>query len=111
MVHYFRLKLVLILLLLSIATNAQNLNTVLSMHQDKQLHISYTYIISSATTSYVLKRTKNKKRAIIIGIGTGVIIGIGKEVYDAKTSKAERGDIIADIVGATLGSFVVTIPF
>ena len=40
-----------------------------------------------------------------------MLIGIGKEVYDAKTSKAERGDIVADIVGATLGSFGVTIPF
>ena len=64
MVHYFRLKLVFILLLLSIATNAQKLNTILSMHQDKQLHISYTYIISSATTSYVLKKTGNKRNAL-----------------------------------------------
>ena len=50
------------LLLISISCNAQSLNEVLSLHQDKQLHVVYTYIISSATTSYVLKKTKNKKK-------------------------------------------------
>ena len=32
------------LLLISISCNAQSLN-VLSLHQDKQLHVGYTYII------------------------------------------------------------------
>jgi len=99
------------LLLISISCNAQSLNEVLSLHQDKQLHVGYTYIISSATTSYVLKKTKNKKRAILIGIGVGVTIGVAKELYDAKYSYAQTGDLIADIIGATAGSIVVTIPF
>jgi len=98
------------LLLISISCNAQSLN-VLSLHQDKQLHVGYTYIISSATTSYALKRTGNKKKAIFIGIGTGMAIGIGKEIYDARNGSAEKGDLIADLVGSTLGSIVVTIPF
>ena len=99
------------LLLISISCNAQSLNEVLSLHQDKQLHIGYTYIISSATTSYVLKKTGNKRKAIFIGIGTGMAIGIGKEIYDARNGSAEKGDLIADLVGSTLGSIVVTIPF
>ena len=76
------------LLLISISCNAQSLN-VLSLHQDKQLHVGYTYIISSATTSYVLKKTGNKRKAIFIGIGTGMAIGIGKEIYDARNGSGD----------------------
>ena len=38
-------------------------------------------------------------------------LGIGKEIYDAKNGSAEKGDLIADIIGSTFGSIVVTIPF
>jgi len=103
--------LILAITLLCTNLKAQSLNEVLSLHQDKQLHIGYTYIISSATTSYVLKKTKNKKKAILIGIGVGVTVGVAKELYDAKYSYAQTGDLIADIIGATAGSIVVTIPF
>ena len=103
--------LILAITLLCTNVKAQSLNEVLSLHQDKQLHVGYTYIISSATTSYVLKKTGNKRKAIFIGIGTGMAIGIGKEIYDARNGSAEKGDLIADLVGSTLGSIVVTIPF
>lgn len=103
--------LILAITLLCTNVTAQSLNEVLSLHQDKQLHIGYTYIISSATTSYVLKRTNNKKKAILIGIGVGVTVGVAKELYDAKYGYAQTGDLIADIIGATAGSIVVTIPF
>jgi len=103
--------LILAITLLCTNVKAQSLNEVLSLHQDKQLHIGYTYIISSATTSYVLKKTGNKRKAIFIGIGAGMAIGIGKEIYDARNSGAEKGDLIADIIGSTFGSIVVTIPF
>ena len=103
--------LILAITLLCTNVKAQSLNEVLSLHQDKQLHFGYTYIISSATTSYVLKKTGNKKKAILIGIGVGVTIGVAKELYDAKYSYAQTGDLVADIIGATAGSIVVTIPF
>ena len=103
--------LILAITLLCTNVKAQSLNEVLSLHQDKQLHIGYTYIISSVTTSYVFKRTKNKKKAILIGIGVGVTVGVAKELYDAKYGYAQTGDLIADIIGATAGSIVVTIPF
>ncbi len=83
----------------------------MSLHQDKQLHVGYTYIISSATTSYVLKKTGNKRKAIFIGIGTGMAVGIGKELYDARNGRAEKDDLLADLIGSTFGSIVVTIPF
>ena len=38
-------------------------------------------------------------------------IGIGKEIYDARNGSAEKGDLIADIIGSTFGSIVVTILF
>ena len=104
------MKNIIAILLISTACSAQSLD-VLSLHQDKQLHVSYTYIISSATTSYVLKKTGDKKKAIIIGIGTAMSVGIAKELYDARNGHAERGDLVADLIGSTLGSIVVTIPF
>ena len=100
-----------IIMLLCINLQAQRLNEVLDMHKDKQLHVGYTYIISSATTSYILKKTRNKKKAILIGIGTGITIGIAKEIHDARFKGAERGDIVADIAGSVMGSLIVTIPF
>ena len=103
--------LILAVALLCTNVNAQSLNEVLSLHQDKQLHVGYTYIISSVTTSYVLKKTSSKKKAIIIGIGVGVTIGAIKEIYDSKHGCAQKGDIMADLIGSTLGSIVVTIPF
>ena len=106
-----KISLILVILLFCISLKAQKLNDVLSLHQDKQLHIGYTYIISSATTSYVLKKTKNKRKAILIGIGVGVTIGVAKELYDAKYSYAQTSDLLADIIGAPAGSIVVTIPF
>ena len=103
--------LILAAVLLCTNVKAQSLSEVLSLHQDKQLHVGYTYIISSVATSYALKKTSNKRKAIIIGIGVGVTIGVAKEVYDHKCSYAQRGDIVADLIGSTLGSIVVTIPF
>jgi VanZ family protein len=103
--------LILAITLLCTNVKAQSLNEVLSLHQDKQLHVGYTYIISSVTASYVLKKTNNKKKAIFIGIGVGMTIGIAKEVYDARNGGAQGSDLIADLVGATCGSLVITIPF
>jgi len=103
--------LILAAVLLCTNIKAQSLNDVLALNQDKQLHVGYTYVISSATTSYVLKKTGDKKKAIIIGIGVGMTIGVVKEIYDYKYGYAQKGDLVADLIGSTLGSIVVTIPF
>ena len=75
---------------------------------DVHLHIGATYIISSATTSYVLKKTNDKKKAMLVGIGVSMAVGIAKELRD---SNIQNKDLFANLIGSTLGSIVVTIPF
>ena len=78
--------------------------------EDKLLHLSATYVIASTTTSLVSCKY-SKKQAFWIGVATGTAIGVGKELYDIKHGNPEWGDLGADVVGALLGSFTVTIRF
>ena len=78
--------------------------------QDKLLHLSASYVIASATTSLVSYKYP-KKKAFWIGVATGTLVGIGKELCDIKHGNPEWGDLGADVVGALLGSFTVTIRF
>ena len=100
------MKKILAILLINTGLNAQNFR----IPTDKQLHISATYIISSTTTTYIFHKTNNKKKAMWIGFATGMTIGIAKEIYDIKHGNSEYGDILADIVGSSMGCFIITIP-
>ena len=97
---------VIAILLISTGLSAQDFRPT-----DMQLHIGATYIISSATTSYVLKKTKDKKKAILIGIGVGLAVGVAKEFHDSRTGHMQNKDLFGNLIGSTLGSIVVTIPF
>ena len=100
--------LIILLLILSIDVDAQNLN--LYAFDDKQLHMGATYVISSVTTAYVFKKTQNKKKAMWIGFGVGMGVGIAKELYDIEHGNCEAGDLLADFIGSSLGCLVITIP-
>ena len=78
--------------------------------EDKLLHLSASYVIASTTTSLVSCKY-SKKQAFWIGVATGTAVGVGKELYDIKHGNPEWGDLGADVVGALLGSFTVTIRF
>ena len=95
---------ILLILLFSTGLNAQTLD--LYTFDDKQLHMGATYVISSFTTAYVFKKTQNKKKAMWIGFG----VGIAKELYDIEHGNCEVGDLVADVIGSTLGCLVITIP-
>ena len=97
------MKKIIAILLISTNLAAQDIKVT-----DVHLHIGATYIISSATTSYVLKKTNNKKKAMLIGIGVSMAVGIAKELRD---SNVQNKDLFANLIGSTLGSIVVTIPF
>jgi uncharacterized protein YfiM (DUF2279 family) len=75
--------------------------------QDKLLHLSAGYVISSAVSAVVYDNTKDKKKAIIAGLCIAVIAGGIKEIYDVKHGQPEWNDLAADVAGAVLG--VVTI--
>tara|TARA_R100001463_G_scaffold28129_1_gene64615 strand:- start:53 stop:349 length:297 start_codon:yes stop_codon:yes gene_type:complete len=93
---------ILLILLISTGLSASN-----SDPTDIQLHIGATYIISSATTAYTFKRTGSKKKAMLIGFGAGMVVGIAKELSD---KYPQNKDMLGNIVGSALGCFVVTIP-
>ena len=100
--------LIILILFLNISLSAKDLR--LYKYEDKQLHLGATYVISSVTTAYVFKKTQDKKRAMWIGFGVGMGVGIAKELYDIEHGNPETCDLIADVVGSALGSFVISIP-
>ena len=99
------MKYLFILFLISFNLNAQFL-----LEHDKQLHIGGTYIISSATSSYVLNKTDNRSKALLIGFGVGFTAGLAKEIWDINYGNPSVEDLVADAIGSALGSVVVTIP-
>jgi len=78
---------------------------------DKQLHMAGCFMISSVTTSYVYNRTADKRKAILIGFGAGMVAGIAKEVYDLGYGNPELSDILADAIGSSLGAVSITFTF
>ena len=100
-----------VLLALTVSLNAQSSIPEFFNSADKQLHIGSCYMISSMTTALVYKRTANKRKSILIGLGTGIALGVAKELYDIKHGNPELGDIAADAIGAGLGVLCVRITF
>ena len=96
---------IIAILLISTSLNAQGFKPT-----DTQLHICATYIISSFATSYAFEITKDKKKAMWIGFGIGMTVGIAKEIYDVRHGGGQTSDIIGDFIGSSLGCLVVTIP-
>ena len=101
----------MVLLVLSVNVNAQSSIPEFFSSTDKQLHMGGCYVISSMTTAMVYKRTANKRKSVLIGLGTGIALGVAKELYDIKYGNPELGDIAADAIGAGLGVLCVRITF
>ena len=78
---------------------------------DKQLHMAGCFMISSWTTSYVYNRTADKRKAIVIGFGAGMVAGIAKEVSDIQYGNPDWADIAADVIGSGLGAVSITFTF
>ena len=79
--------------------------------QDKLLHAGGCYVISSTTSSIVYNITENRKKAFIYGVLSSVVIGGIKELYDIKHGDSSWGDMGANVVGGTLGSFSIVVRF
>jgi len=78
---------------------------------DKQLHMAGCFMISSWTTSYVYNRTADKRKAILIGFGAGMVAGVAKEISDIRYGSPQWGDILADAIGSGLGAVSITFTF
>ena len=78
---------------------------------DKQLHMAGCFMISSMTTSYVYNRTADKRKAILVGFGVGMVAGIAKEISDIEYGNPDWADIAADAIGSSLGAVSITFTF
>tara|TARA_R110001599_G_scaffold1706_4_gene8427 strand:- start:7655 stop:7963 length:309 start_codon:yes stop_codon:yes gene_type:complete len=79
--------------------------------QDKMLHLGATYVISSITSSIVYNSTHDRKKAFFYGLGASIAIGGFKEIYDIKHGDSNWDDMAANLVGGSMGSFIVILKF
>ena len=79
--------------------------------QDKVLHMSGCYVISSTTASIVYNITENRKKAFIYGVASAVIVGGIKEIHDINHGDSNWADMGANVIGATLGALIITVRF
>jgi len=98
--------LIIILLFINTTCVSQSL-----IPQDKLLHAGGCYVISSTTSSIVYNITENRKKAFIYGVLSSVVIGGIKELYDINHGDSSWGDMGANVVGGTLGSFSIVVRF
>ena len=98
----------LIIILLFINTTCVSQSII---PQDKLLHAGGCYVISSTTSSIVYNITENRKKAFIYGVLSSVVIGGIKELYDINHGDSSWGDMGANVVGGTLGSFSIVVRF
>jgi len=78
---------------------------------DKLLHMGACYVIGASTTSITYHYTKNRKTSMLVGAASVLIIGTVKELWDVNNGHADPKDLLADVIGGTLGIFTVKINF
>ena len=72
--------------------------------------MSGSYIVTHMTFSYLQSNQKlTRKQAIHRAMLVGLIVGIGKEVYDINHGSSELGDLAADVIG--IATFRVVLEF
>lgn len=74
---------------------------------DKKLHFGAGYIVSATTYKAVYKVTKSKNKAIIWSTVSTLLVGLGKEILDAK--KANNRFDINDALYTSAGGALATI--
>jgi putative lipoprotein len=86
---------------------AATANAQLLKEKDKQLHFISGSFASSVGYSYVWKKTKDKKKALLAGIGTAILAGTVKELIDS--SEKNNYFDIRDLTATTLGGITVSV--
>tara|TARA_R100000458_G_C8051746_1_gene98589 strand:- start:200 stop:529 length:330 start_codon:yes stop_codon:yes gene_type:complete len=95
----------ILIVLFAQAANAQ------IIERDKQLHFAAGVISSSAGYTYVYSKTKNKKKALIAGIGTALLVGTLKEIIDSteKNNRFDKNDLGATVLGGVTISVTINL--
>ena len=55
--------------------------------EDKKLHFAAGALAGATGYTYVWQKTKDKKKAMLAGIGTALLAGTAKELFDATESR------------------------
>jgi uncharacterized protein YfiM (DUF2279 family) len=95
-------KLALFAVAIAVTANAQLLK-----EKDKQLHFIAGSFASSVGYTYVWKKTKDKKKAVLAGIGTSILAGTIKELIDS--SEKNNYFDARDLTATTLGGITVSV--
>ena len=100
----------IIILIIAFFAFSNNCNAQFVSDDDK-LHIGAGALISGATYTYVYTKTKNKKKAFWMSLGTSVLAGLSKEIYDStkKGNKFDTGELIATTAGGFTASITLEI--
>ena len=99
------LHIVLIILFIPITIQAQQV-----IPQDKLIHMSASYIVTHMSYQVITNHTElTRKQAIHRAMLVGLIVGIGKELYDINHGSPELGDLAADVLG--IATFRVVLQF
>ena len=75
--------------------------------KDKQLHFAAGVIAGSAGYTYTWQKTKNKNKATLAGIGTALLAGTVKEIFDA-TESGNKFDT-KDLAATALGGITISV--
>tara|TARA_R100001440_G_scaffold30597_1_gene49057 strand:+ start:69 stop:371 length:303 start_codon:yes stop_codon:yes gene_type:complete len=86
-----------------------NIVSAQALRQDKLLHASGSYFVSSTVSSLVYDKTGDRNKSLAIGFAVSMLVGIGKEVYDIKHGDPDVKDILANTVGSSLGIITIRI--
>jgi len=86
---------------------AATANAQLLQEKDKQLHFIAGSFASSVGYTYVWKKTNNKKKALLAGIGSSILAGTVKELIDS--SQRNNSFDTRDLTATTLGGITVSV--
>ncbi len=88
------------------------MNINAQIQQDKVKHFIVGGTIASTTSILVYSITDDKKKALLIGLGTGFLAGAAKEIYDSTgRGCCDFRDFTWTCIGSSMTSFVFTIKF
>ena len=95
-----------ILLALVLLCEAQGLDL---REEDKQKHIAATFAVSMIASNIAYKYDFTTNQSWWIGFASGMIVGLGKELYDSRDGGTgfDSADMTADAIGSSLGSSTV----
>lgn len=96
-------KLNLLLGFLLFASAISYSQTMKRYEVDKHKHFTAGLIISVAASEIFYHKTKNRNKAILFGIGMGVLAGAAKEIYDSTgRGNCDAKDFLWTATGASL---------